>query len=165
MSSMRQRWSSVAASVMTGAFAVFSVLLIEDAQIDKLHRRHAEQLSQLEVSSTAAEDRPSAVEPFRSDVGLSDTQPLPAGVLSDANASATNPAAYQNRLRRLDAQNRKIEIKLAAATQRLKLLEAQRTELDRYLARRSYWTSLAMLVCVVAYLLYRIWAQEHVARR
>ena len=48
MSSMRQRWSSIAGMVMIAAFAVFCVLLIDDLHIDDLHRRHAERLSQLE---------------------------------------------------------------------------------------------------------------------
>jgi hypothetical protein len=58
MSSMRQRWSSIAATVMIAAFAVFSVLLIDDLHIDNLRRRQAEQLSQLEFSSIAAGELP-----------------------------------------------------------------------------------------------------------
>jgi hypothetical protein len=75
------------------------------------------------------------------------------------NASETK---LLDRLKRLDAQNRKQENKLLAATRRLKILEAQRRELDDYLRQRSHWISVAMLGCVGAYLVFSKLAKSRV---
>ena len=125
-------------------------LLIDDRHLNNLRSRQAEQLSQLEFASIAAEDVTPGLEPFHSDI----SPELMPNEITPLSAEKSADSKLLNRLKRLDAKNRTAESKLAAATRRLKLLEAQKRELDDYLRQQSNWISGAMLGCVIAYVIF-----------
>jgi hypothetical protein len=152
MSPRTAGWFSKAATAMAAAFLVLGVFAIADARLETLRSKHAIQLSQLDFS-IAREDLPRPPEPFRNDIQLATGNP-PLDDNTRLSASGTSPSrvsTYLDRLKRVDDQKRKVEDKLAASTERLKLLDSQRRELDRHFQQRSRWTFLAMLGCLLGY--------------
>lgn len=125
-------------------------LLIDDWHLNNLRRTQAEQISQLEFASIAAEDVSPGLEPLQSDIPLE----LKSSEIAPLSEEKSAESKLFNRLKRLDAKNRTAENKLAAAKRRLRLVEAQKRELDDYLRQQSHWISAAMLGCLIAYVIF-----------
>jgi hypothetical protein len=153
MSPRTARWFSKAATPMAAAFLVLGVFSIADSRLETLRSKHAAELTQLDFSNIAREDLPRPAEPFRSEVQLiTDNSPLDDNTrLSTSGASQSRVSTSPDPLKRVDDQKRKAENKLRASTERVKLLDAQRRELDRHFQQRSRWTFWAMLGCLLGY--------------
>lgn len=151
MASRTAQWFSKAATAMAAAFLVLCFFSIADSRLENLRTKQSIQLSQLDFSITAREDVPRPVEPFRSNIQLANGN-LPLDDNTRLSAWATSESkisAYLDRLKRVEDQKRKVEDKLATSTERLKLLDVQRRELDHHFQQRSRWTFLAILGCVL----------------
>src|SRR5947207_8551691 len=127
MSPRMARWFRGVATAMFGAFLTLCVLAIVDSRIETLRNQQNIELSRLDFKSSAGEDLPKPAAPFRSDVRLTDTNVM----LDDTSgrsawrSSDSKLSAYLDRLKRMEAQKIKVEDKLLASTDRLKLPDAQ----------------------------------------
>ena len=154
MSQNSARWYSRIATAMAASFCILGVFSMVDSRYETIRAKHRAQLTQLDFSNIAREDLPRPVEPFPNDIQLTNGNLPLDNNLSVPGRSESNATSNPKRLQRLEDQKEKAEERLGAATKRVKLLDAQRRELDRHFQQRSNWTHLVMMGSLIGYVVF-----------
>ena len=110
---------------------VLCLFSIENSRLATLRSKQGIQLSELGTTSIAPDNLPRAAELFRTSLPVQDHE-FPVENMTRLPAWST------------------LQSTLSAYAERLKLLDAQRNEIDRHLQQRALWTSLAALAFIVA---------------
>jgi hypothetical protein len=124
-------WIRHAATATWAVFMVLCLFSIENSRLGTLRSKQSIQLSELGLTSIAPDNLPRAAEIFRTTLRAQDHE-FPVENMTRLPAWST------------------LQSTLSAYAERLKLLDAQRDEIDRHLQQRTLWTSWAALAFMIA---------------